>query len=203
MSTRDSYDEVAGEYAERLQDELAAKPLDRALLKLLADSVSGPIADIGCGPGHVAAHLHGLGTPVLGIDLSPRMIEIASASHPGIGFHTGDMRELHVPDQAWSGIVALYSIIHIPPADLPRAFAEFYRVLKPSGVLLLAFHLGDEVRHMDEWWGHQVSLDFQFYLRPEIETALTDAGFTVDAYIERKPYAHEAETTRAYLMAHR
>src|SRR5262249_37447248 len=131
------------------------------------------------------------------------MIEIASGSHPGIGFHVGDMRELHVPDQAWNGIVALYSIIRIPPADLPKAFEEFHRVLKPAGTLLLAFHLGDEVRHLDEWWGHTVSLDFQFYSRSEIETALTDAGFTVDAYIERRHYPHEAETTRAYLLARR
>ncbi|MEU5876794.1 class I SAM-dependent methyltransferase [Spirillospora sp. NPDC047279] len=205
MSTRDSYDEIAGTYAERFLDELSGKPLDRALLDLLITQVDGrgTIADIGCGPGHVARYLHDRGAPALGIDLSSRMIEIAAAAHPGIGFHTGDMRDLHVPDQAWGGIVALYSIIHVPPAEIPAAFTEFHRVLKPGAPLLLSFHLGDEVRHLDEMWDHPVSLDFQFYLRPEIETALESAGFAIDAYVERRHYDHEVETTRAYLMAHR
>ncbi|GAA1525965.1 class I SAM-dependent methyltransferase [Actinomadura kijaniata] len=205
MSARDSYDEVADVYAERMLDELAGKPLDRALLDLLADRVGalGPIADLGCGPGQVARHLHERGTATLGVDLSPRMVEIAAAAHPGIGFHVGDMRALHVPDRAWGGIAAFYSIIHLSPAEVPAAFAEFHRVLRPSGSLLLGFHLGDEVRHLDRWWDRPVNLDFQFYPRAELETALEDAGFTLDAYVERPPYPGEAETTRAYLLAHR
>ncbi|WP_433329561.1 class I SAM-dependent DNA methyltransferase [Spirillospora sp. CA-294931] len=205
MSTRDSYDEVADLYAEHFLDELEAKPLDHALLDLLAAETGdlGPIADLGCGPGHVARHLHDRGADTLGIDLSPRMVELAAEAHPGIGFHVGDMRELHVPDGAWGGIVAFYSIIHLPPADLPSVFAEFRRVLRPGGQILLSFHLGDEVRHIDAWWERPVALDFQFYLRPEIESALEGAGFTVQAYAERAPYPGEVDTTRAYLLARR
>jgi ubiquinone/menaquinone biosynthesis C-methylase UbiE len=131
------------------------------------------------------------------------MVSLAAEAHPGIGFHVGDMRALRVPDQAWGGIVALYSIIHVPPSQLRQAFVEFFRVLHPGGSVLLSFHLGDEVRHFDELWGHEVSLDFQFYPRETVESALEQVGFTVDAYVERKPYETEVATTRAYVLARR
>lgn len=203
--TRDSYDRVAADYADRFLGELTNKPLDRSLLDLLAAQASpyGPIADIGCGPGHVTRYLCESGVAALGLDLSPRMAQIATRTHPGIIFQIADMRALPVPDQSWGGIAAFYSIIHIPPAELPAVFAEFHRALRPEGLVLLSFHLGDEVRHVTDLWDNPVSLDFQFYERATVEAALTSAGFVVDAYVERRPYAQEVETTRAYLLAQR
>jgi ubiquinone/menaquinone biosynthesis C-methylase UbiE len=200
-STRDSYDRVASAYADRFLDELADKPLDRALLDLLATSVDGTIADLGCGPGHVARYLHERGVPTLGIDISPAMVEIASQTHPDVGFHVGDMRALRVPDRAWGGLVSLYAIIHVPAAELPAVCTEFHRVLRPGGLALVSFHLGSETRHLDEWFDRLVSLDFHLHSRATVEQALTSAGFTLSAYLERPPYPKEAETTRAYLLA--
>jgi SAM-dependent methyltransferase len=202
--TRESYDRVAADYADRFLGELANKPLDRALLDLLAGQAAplGPIADVGCGPGHVARYLCESGVAALGLDLSPRMAEIANRTHPGIIFQVADMRALPVPDQTWGGIAALYSIIHIPPAELAAVFAEFHRALQPDGLVLLSFHVGDELRHVTDLWNHPVSLDFHFYERTPVEQALTSAGLVVDAYLERRPYPEEVETTRAYLLAH-
>ena len=58
-ATQAGYDAVAEEYAERFFDELAAKPLDRALLDCLAELTRGlgVVADIGCGPGQIARYL--------------------------------------------------------------------------------------------------------------------------------------------------
>ncbi|HEY7487970.1 MAG TPA: class I SAM-dependent methyltransferase [Streptosporangiaceae bacterium] len=203
-ATRKSYDILATDYADRFLGELAHKPLDRALLEIVADEAvpPAPVADVGCGPGHVAGYLYEH-VSTLGLDLSPRMVEIAARTHPEIGFFVADMRSLPVPDQTWGGIVALYSIIHIPLPELPAVFAEFHRVLRPGGPILLSFHLGDELRHLDELWDHPVSLDFHFYDRSLVEAALVAAGFVVNAYVERRPYEHEVDTTRAYLMGHR
>jgi SAM-dependent methyltransferase len=60
-----SYDRVAAEYTAQIADELAGKPLDRALLRVFAEQVDGPIADLGCGPGHVAAFLADAGATVV------------------------------------------------------------------------------------------------------------------------------------------
>lgn len=206
-STRASYDRVAEEYAARIAGELAGKPLDRALLAAFAEQVgaSGIIADVGCGPGHVAAFLRGLGAQTLGIDLSPEMVATARRLWPEITFEQGSMLSLHVPDAAWDGIVAMYSIIHLPPESRALAFAEFHRVLRPGGLLLLAFHVGDEQRHLDEWWGHDVSLDVWFMDPQAIEGLLEKAGFVIEMSLVRQPYAPDVEhqSQRAYILARR
>jgi SAM-dependent methyltransferase len=204
-NTRATYDRVAEEYAARIAGELAGKPLDRALLTCFVEQVGGlgAIADIGCGPGHIAAYLHEVSAPVVGIDLSPEMVAVARQRLPDIAFEQGSMLALAAPDASWGGIVALYSIIHLPTAERPRALAEFHRVLRPGGLLLLAFHIGDEQRHLDEWWGQEVSLDIWFLQPREIESLLIEAGFIVEMSLVRQPYAPDVEhqSQRAYILA--
>jgi SAM-dependent methyltransferase len=199
-----SYDRVAGEYVLRIFDELKHKPIDRALLDQFAESVRGcgPVCDMGCGPGQVARYLHERGVEVSGVDLSPVMVEHARRLNPEIAFKQGNMLSLEVDDEAWAGIAAFYSIIHIPREELVSAFQELKRVLRPGGLLLLAFHIGDTVVHMDEWWGQPVSVDFAFYFPEEITGYLTTAGFVVQETYEREPIPDvEHQSRRAYLFA--
>jgi SAM-dependent methyltransferase len=198
------YDALADDYTARMSHELEHKPLDRDWLARFAAAVGtpGPICDLGCGPGHVARYMQEQGAHVLGIDLSPRMIERARQLNTGIAFRVGNMAALDVADNSWSGIVAFYSIIHLPPTELTAVFGEFWRVLRPGGEVLLAFHVGDEVRHFDTLWERQVSLDFRFYPRVLIEDHLRAAGFEIVESIERDPYEGvEVATRRAYLRA--
>lgn len=200
-----SYNQVAEEYVARFSDELAHKPFDRELLDLFAADVTnlGPVCDIGCGPGHIADYLHKRGVNVRGIDLSQQMVEQAQQLYPAIEFQQGDMSSLNVDDEAWGGIVAFYSIIHIPREAVIRVLHEFKRVLRPGGLLLLSFHQGQEIIHFDEWWGKQVSLDFIFFERSEMEAYLRAAGFAIEDTLERPPYAEdvEAQTRRVYIFA--
>jgi len=131
-----SYDLVADEYVRRIFDELQHKPLDRQLLDRFAAQVRdiGPACDMGCGPGHVARYLHEHGVQVCGIDLSPGMVEQARRLTPGVAFRPGDMMALDAADEAWAGIAALYSIIHIPRDEMVRALGELRRVLRPDGL---------------------------------------------------------------------
>jgi SAM-dependent methyltransferase len=198
-----TYDAVAGDYVEHIFDELKDKPLDRQLLdELAAVAGNGVIADLGCGPGHVARYLHERGANVVGVDLSPGMVEQARALTPAVPFVEGDMRALDVPDGAWQAIVAFYSIIHIPPASLPDVFREMKRVLAPGGVALVSFHIGSDLVHRDEWWGHAVSIDFLFFQPDEVRAAMEEAGLVIDRLIERDPYPEvEYPSRRAYVWA--
>ena len=76
-------------------------------------------------------------------------------------------------------------------------------MLRPGGSLLLAFHIGEETRHVDEFLGAAVSLDFHFFRPALVRDDLTDAGFDVTEVIEPEPYDEsvEAQTKRAYLFA--
>jgi SAM-dependent methyltransferase len=201
---RSSYDEVAEEYVARIFHELEYKPLDCELLDRFAANAhdAGLVCDLGCGPGHVARYLFERGVNAFGLDLSPRMIEQAQRLNPGIVFEQGNMLALDAEDEAWGGIVAFYSIIHIPRNNMIAALQEFKRVLRPQGLLLLAFHVGQETLHREELWGKKVSLDFLFFERDEIEGYLKSVGFEIDAVVERPPYEDvEYPSHRAYIFA--
>jgi SAM-dependent methyltransferase len=191
QDTRASYDEAAASYASQFGGELAARPLDRALLAGFAELAQAvgpaPVADIGCGPGSVTAYLNGLGAPAFGIDLSPQMVAQARQVYPGLRFEVGSMLALDLPDGSLSGIAAWYSIIHLPDDQLPQAFAEFFRVLVPGGYLLLAFQIGTEVRHLAGMAGHDVSLDFHRRRPEQVAEALSRAGLEVRARVLREP----------------
>ena len=199
-----SYDQVAEEYVSRIFHELEHKPMDRELLDGFAQEMRGlgRVCDLGCGPGHVTRYLHERGVSMLGLDLSPRMVELARQLNPGIEFEQGDMASLPVQDEAWAGSIAFYSLIHFFPAQMVAILQEIYRVLQPHGLFLLAFHQGREIRHLDEWWGKQVSLDGVFFERAEMEGYLREAGFEIEKSFERPPYEGvEVSTQRAYIFA--
>jgi SAM-dependent methyltransferase len=201
---RDNYDRVAGEYARHLYGELAHKPLDRQLLDRFAAATAsrGRVCDMGCGPGHVARYLHDAGAPAFGLDLSPAMLNQARQLNPGMDFRLGNMLALDVGSDVLAGVTAFYAIVNLPPAVLPGAFLEMNRVLQPDGLLLLAFHMGDETRHVTDLWGCAVSMDFYFFPPAEIRRLLTEAGFTIEETVERDPYPEvEHPSRRAYIFA--
>ena len=204
QNTQTSYDAVAPEYAEKFKDEMNDKPFDRDCLDRLAREVGdlGPICDMGCGPGQIARYLHSQGVKTLGVDLSLNMVTEAGQLNPGIHFHQGDMLALPDADNSWGGIAAFYCIIHIPREQIVNALREMKRVLKPCGVLLVTFHIGAEIKHIEEWWEKSVNLDFAYYKPDEMEGWLKDAGFELEETLIREPNPEvEVATQRAYLFA--
>lgn len=199
-----SYDRIASEYTARIADELAGKPLDRALLQAFAEQIgqTGRVADLGCGPGHVAALLASLGLIVEGVDLSQAMVEQACQRYPSINFQQGDLRVLARDDASLGGITAFYSIIHLQPEEIVPAFHEWWRVLRPGGRVLLAFHIGDTIVHLDQWWDYAVDLDFHFLQPDAIVNSLQQAHFSIEAVLRRAPYPGvEHASERAYILA--
>ncbi len=192
-TTRDSYDAIAPAYAEFSRGELAAKPLERGVLAVFAELAAAgggglPVADVGCGTGRVTAHLSelGLGVDVFGIDLSPQMLAVARQEHPGLRFEEGSMLALGLPDASLGGLLAWYSTIHVPDEELPRAFAEFHRVLAPGAPVQLGFQVGDEPLRMTEALGEEVSLVFHRRQPERVAALLRAAGLEVRAVVRKE-----------------
>jgi ubiquinone/menaquinone biosynthesis C-methylase UbiE len=199
--TRTAYDTVAESYADLVRDELEGRHLEHALLATFADRVStGGVLEVGCGTGRITDQLHRLGLDVAGMDLSPNMIEVAQREHPHLRFDVGSMEALDAGDSSLAGIVAWYSIIHTPPHQLSKIFAELHRVLMPEGLLLLAFQAGNERVRLEQAYGHSVSYD-AYRLDPDMVAGmLVEANFEVDVRVHRAPMGYES-TPQAFLLA--
>ncbi len=197
-----SYDAIATEYARHFQDELAHKPMDRALLNDFVGRrrLHGPIADLGCGPGHVAAHMKSQGADVVGIDNAPAMLDQARARHPDITFEAHDMVAL--PQARFSGIVAFYVFIHADDATLAAALGSCHAALIAGGQILAAVHLGEGSIHRTEMFGIPVDLTFRLFAPGALDAALESAGFEIiDSYARDAIPDAEYLTRRAYIRA--
>ncbi len=203
-SVQRTYDVVADAYAERYGDELSHKPFDTWLLDRIAAEVAGPVADVGTGPGQIAAHLASRGAEVTGIDSSAGMVAEATARFPGVVFEVGDFRRLLRPRTAagWSAITAWYALVHLTESELPAAIAALGGTLVSGGVLALATHVGPETRHLTDLLGHIVDVDFVLHDPDVVLAAVTAAGLEVDEWYVRSPIPEvESETSRLYVLA--
>ncbi|CAN5332585.1 class I SAM-dependent methyltransferase [soil metagenome] len=216
---RKSYDAVAKDYADEFADDLAQKILDRALLNAFAETVrrydgdATQVADLGCGPGYEADLLATLGLDVIGLDLSPATIAEAQRRHAArhrLEFRVGSLLSLPFADATLAGAIALYAVIHLDRDRRTQAYREMARVVCPGGTLLISVHTsgpdhpGGSVRRMTQWLGQAVTLDGHFIAIEEVVAGLTDAGFTVDARLERGPSTpREFPSQRLYVLATR
>jgi SAM-dependent methyltransferase len=184
--TRSSYNTDASGYTEKIRGLLGASPYLRASLALCAELVhgagGGPVLDVGCGPGYVTGHLHDAGVDAFGIDLSPEMIAIARRDYPDLRFEVGTMTDLDLADGSVAGVLAFWSVIHVPDHAMPGVFEQFRRVLRPGGPLLVGFHVGDETRHTSEGYtGRPINVESHQRQPSKVVGWLRDAGFTIEA----------------------
>ncbi len=198
-----AYDAVAPAYADALAGELDGLPFERWLLGRVAER-GGPVVEVGCGPGHITAFLAASGVVAEGVDISPGMIAEARRRFPGGTYRVGDLRQLMRPAAAhgWSAVLAWYSLIHLAPSEWPAALAALARPLAPGGLLVVAAHAGNEVRHVAEWFGSAVDLDTVLLDPAGIRAAVAEAGLQTVEWYHRGPLADRGETTeRVYLLA--
>jgi SAM-dependent methyltransferase len=184
-ATRASYDAVADSYAEFVTGLLEGLPMMRAMLGAFAELVEGPVAEVGCGPGQITAHLASLGVEIQGIDLAPRMVEIARTAYPELRFDVGSMTDLDLRDGSLRGLIAWYSIHHLPPAELPAVFAGFHRVLSAGGRLLIGSHVGNDecIQGTRAYGGIPVSYESHIQPPDRIAELVRAAGFTITAQL--------------------
>jgi SAM-dependent methyltransferase len=159
------------------------------------------VLDVGCGPGQVTRYLHRRGLDASGVDLSPVMVETARTRTPDVRFGVGDMHALEVEDGAVAGILARYSIIHLPRTEVPPVLREFRRALRSGGALLVAVHVGEGEIHVDDFRGSEVAVDATLFGRDELVGHVEEAGFAIASVSQRPPEDDEYRADKLYVLA--
>jgi SAM-dependent methyltransferase len=202
-----SYTVAAADYHALLRDyhhvdpfELGALDYFTRLMSLGDGGLDGPVGDLGCGTGRITAHLSARGMDVFGIDLTPGMIEVAQREYPSLRFEVGSLFDLNLKDGELAGALAWYSLVHTPRADLPAAFAELFRVLRPGGLLLHGFKVGGGIRPLHHAYGHDLNLEVHSFEVADITALLTTTGFTEVAGLTRAAFPAEKDPAQAALI---
>jgi ubiquinone/menaquinone biosynthesis C-methylase UbiE len=200
-----TYNATADSYAATRIDELYKKHLDSLLLKEFANinKDKGTCADFGCGPGQTTRFLVESGlNDIVGIDISPGMVDTARKYFPDIRFETGDLLALPFGRNYFASAVAFYAIVHFDYQQLNLAFKEVNRVLKTGAQFLFSFHVGEETVHFDKANEIEVDIDLYFWQTSVILELLSKNNFTIIDAIERLPYPEvEYQSRRGYVLA--
>ncbi|MEV5041028.1 class I SAM-dependent methyltransferase [Microbacterium sp. LMI1x-1-1.1] len=172
--TTAAYAHRAAEYVDALGSVSAMHHADRHLIETWGTAASGRLIDAGCGPGHWTQHLAERGAEIRGIDLVPEFIDHARAAHPATRFDVESIEAIDEPDAAIGGILAWFSTIHHQPSDIEVPLAEFARVLRPGGSLLLGYFDADATEAFD----HAVTRGYR-WRASDLQRVLDAAGFEV------------------------
>ena len=168
-----AYSVLADRYIQMFGSTDSCHVDDLALLAKL-ETATGPVVDVGCGPGHLTSYLASIGVEASGIDLVPEFIAHARANYPDCRFDIGSMLALPAADMSLAGILAWYSLIHFKPWELPVVLAEFHRALADDGVLILGFFDGEAV----EPFAHKVT-EAYFWPVEKMAQLVRECGFVV------------------------
>jgi ubiquinone/menaquinone biosynthesis C-methylase UbiE len=170
---RQAYGVMAEQYIELFGTTAHVHPDDLALIVRHLSIRPGVVLDLGCGPGHFTAHLRSLEVDATGLDLVPEFIDHARATHPHGRYELGSMHRLPVPDRSVAGMLAWYSLIHLPPDDIDGVLAELRRAMAPAGTLVVGFFDGDDVVPFE----HKVVTAYHWPV-DQLAARLQRAGFT-------------------------
>lgn len=201
--TRQAYNGAADKYHSLFYNEMNEKEYDRNLLDSFSELLEpgASVCDAGCGPsGHIGRYLLDKGLKITGVDISDRCVELASENNPEIRFIREDIVNMSFPDESFDGVISCYSIINTPKKHVGRIFAEFKRILKPRGYLLVAVKEGDEEGIINDFLGVEADIYFSLFNESEIKQFYSDNGFWLVFIETRNPYDFEIKNRRIFAI---
>lgn len=204
VRAREGYERMAQTYADHVALEMTVASLGRAVLESFALEVMkqelGPVADVGCGSGHVTAHLARLGLDIFGVDNAPALLDLARSAYPELRFETGQLASLPVATDSLQAVVSKHSLIHTPADLVPLVLDEFARVVRPGGLLFLSFFGAEEPAMHGEGFDHAVTTAYQLDV-DVMAASVAAAGFKEETRIVRQPRENERQLPHGTLIA--
>jgi ubiquinone/menaquinone biosynthesis C-methylase UbiE len=177
------YDEIAQEYAKKIgvipsvnQFELFKKYVPKGSVVL----------DAGCAAGRDCGLLSSNGYKVTGVDLSKNLLAIAKRENPDLHFELGDIRAMPFGDTSFDAIWANAVIHHLTKEDIEQTLREFYRVLKPGGIVFVATKRGEGTWKVKESFSFNKEREFTLLTAQELIDMFAEAGFKKKELVEIK-----------------
>lgn len=175
-TVKDGYNQIAKKYLETILNNLEEMSFLQEFISLIKEK--GKVLDVGCGAGLPYTKYLSDYFEVIGIDISEVQIELAKKNVPKAQFYVKDMTKLDFADNTFVGILASYSIIHVPREEHSDLFVNFHRMLKSNGVALFTLHSTDDPGSIEEdffeakmfWSGYDTETNLRM---------LTDTGFEI------------------------
>jgi cyclopropane fatty-acyl-phospholipid synthase-like methyltransferase len=142
------------------------------------------VLELGCGPGVPATRQLARRFQVTGIDISSGQLELARRNVPEAAFVEADMAEVRFPPGSFEGVVALYSVVHLPREEHSSLFARIAGWLVPGGSMLVTLGAADDPGSIEQWLG--VPMFFSSHDPDANRSLIDDAGFerVVDEIVE-------------------
>ncbi len=173
---KSGYKQIGELYHRRRLKSTGSSDLLNKLIKKMPKS--GKVLDVGCGGGYpVAKFFVDRKYDVTGIDISPEMIKIAKKTVPKGKFFVKDMRKMNFPNNSFDIIVSFFAIIHVPREHHKRIISNFYRMLKPKGVILICMGLVEAESYIKEW--HGVEMHWSIFDKKTNLKLVRQAGFKI------------------------
>jgi SAM-dependent methyltransferase len=196
------YDQIAAGYAARLGDDPPPGSGDRAFVEVALASANGhgPVLDLGCGPGQIAAIATASGMRAVGADISAEMLAIARRRVRRGAFLAAEAWALPLREASCRAVAAFYCLHHVPRTRIGVVLAESRRVLPAGGILVVATHLGSG----EQWVTSDDSADpicITLYGRDELAAMVRGAGFDIESVGARAPRADEFQAEHGFLRA--
>jgi 2-polyprenyl-3-methyl-5-hydroxy-6-metoxy-1,4-benzoquinol methylase len=193
--TIDTYDKVASKYNELYSDIYYMEELNKFINLLNNKDL---VLDVGCGNGLVSDYLERSGMNVTAIDTSQSMLDISKKRNNKISYFKMDVRDLNFRELSFNAIFCYAVLIHIDKLETFKVLEQFYKLLKPNGILFINVM---EEKEPDENMIVVESLDnryktwFQYYNKKELINLLKGIGFSIietsDRIFDDEEYKNE------------
>lgn len=171
------YDAVADEF---LRLESAEWPRMRWLERVLDELAPGSqVLDLGCGNGLPATKAVASEHAVVGVDVSRRMIELATKNVPEATFLVGSVESVELPATHFDAVLAFYLFDHVPRDRLGAVLRRIHGWLKRGGLLLATFETADQPDLVSDWLGARMF--FSCFPPETTKQIIEDAGFRIRA----------------------
>ena len=196
----EGYDRIAEAYSRLEGDE--QWPRMKWLGKALAILVPGSaVLDLGCGSGDPAdieiAKLH----QVTGVDISKAQVELASQNVPQGKFIHGDIGALDFRDGTFDAVVSFYTLEHLPREQHGQLLERIRDWLRPGGLLLFSYEVGDMNDFTGEWLG--VPMFFSSFDPETMKGLVQEAGFEVLETDIESQFEQNSEVPYLWVLAQR